>query len=228
MNRIRKINNEYQVLNYPCRNFDPSNELLSGGWTDDRLRGFSVVTFNTMNEAQMEATNNGADINWEKIYEDHKIYFNDLKQNVVDVLIKYNFIVDFNAKLLNGRQIKDALFDRVINNVDFTLANNFNDVITFNIVNPWSKNCEEIVKLLKSTKKLKIYREKKLKNVTHLIGITPSHTTYKIIIWTTLMYQCSTWLNMHPLYKNNKAMVNDMYTKAITSQIQLDKSLIIR
>jgi hypothetical protein len=228
MNRIRKTNDGYQVLNFPCRNFDPSTELLSGGWTDHGLRGFSVVSFETLHEAQLEALNNGADINWEKLHEDHKIFFDDLKQNVVNVLIKHKFIVDFNAKLLNGQQIKNALFDRAINNTRFTLAEHFNDIVSFNIVNPWSKNCTEIVNLLKSTKNLRIYQEKKHRGVTHLIGITPSNTTYEITIWTTLMYQCSSWLNMHPVHKKNKKIVNDMYKNTFNAQAQLDKVMVIR
>ena len=228
MNRVRKINDEYQVLFYPCRNFDPSTELLMGGWTDENLRGFSVSTFKTLQEAQIEALNSGADINWEKLHDDHNVFFNDIKKNIVNVLIKHNFIVDFNATLLNGYQIKNALFDRALKNSRFTLAENFNDIISFNIVNPWSKNCDEIVRFLKTTKNLRIYREIKKNGVTHLIGITPANTTYEIIVWTTLTYQCSTWLKMHPTQSQNKKLVYDMYKAAETTQSKLDKSFIIR
>lgn len=228
MNRVRKTNDGYQVLYYPCRNFDPSTELLMGGWRDENLRGFSVSTFKTLHEAQVEALNSGADISWEKLHNDHEVFFDDIKQNVVNVLIKHNFIVDFNAKILNGLQIKNTLFDRAIKNSRFTLAEHFNDIISFNIVNPWTSNCDEIVGLLKATKKLKIYKEIKHNGVTHLVGITPANTTYEIIVWNTLMYQCATWLNKHPSHKKNKKLVYDMYSAVQKSQEQLDKTFVIR
>ena len=74
MNRIRKVDNMYQVLITPDIKISPDSALLIGNWSDESLRNFYVLQFESLNDAQAEAFKY-PDIDWYKIVLNHKYIF---------------------------------------------------------------------------------------------------------------------------------------------------------
>ena len=74
MNRIRKLDGKYQVLITPTLQMSPDSSLLIGNWEDESLRNYSVLQFETMNDAMCEAYNY-PDIDWYKMALNHKYIF---------------------------------------------------------------------------------------------------------------------------------------------------------
>ena len=66
MNRIRKIDNNYQVLITPDIKLSPDSSLLIGNWEDESLRNYYILQFESLNDAQAEAYNY-PDIDWYRI-----------------------------------------------------------------------------------------------------------------------------------------------------------------
>ena len=82
MNRIRKFGDTYQVLITPTQVSNAGFELLRGdlsSFDDSFLRNYTVLTFNTLAEAQVEAFNY-PDVDWDSIVLLHNNAFVDLGQ----------------------------------------------------------------------------------------------------------------------------------------------------
>jgi len=202
MNRIREYNDLYQVLVTPVHRFDNSFELMLGNWNDENLKNFKVVEFSNYNDA-MGLAFKYPDISWEKL----NIFHIDSHTNLSNIIKKHldrnKFMCEFHNNLMKPDEIKNIMFDRVIQNGDrFRLKYNSNDIISFNIVNPWSVNLKEISNVLKIDKTLNIKRLVSEHNIIRLIGLTDLGTSYEIVLWPSLLYQWAKWKYLNPQLSN--------------------------
>ena len=78
MNRIRKLDDKYQVLLTPTISMSPDSSLIIGNWEDESLRNYKVLQFETMNDAMAEAYKY-PDIDWYKMVLNHKYIFQRLR-----------------------------------------------------------------------------------------------------------------------------------------------------
>jgi len=232
MNRIRKFNGVYQVLITPNIKIAPDSPILIGGWDDETLRNYFVLDYPTLNEAQCEAFKY-PDIDWYRIVLNHTHIYQRLKTNLEDIIERYNFTVEFIPKLMDPEEFKHAMFDRVINGGErFNLRDNFTDIISFRIVNPWTKNLFKVSKILETHSEhlyrddLRI-REKKIIDgkVICLYGITEFGTMYEIKLMPTMLHQWKEWYVKYGFNKDKAA--DTLYRKAIKLQDQIDKNITI-
>lgn len=180
MNRIRQINNKYQVLITPHKRFDSGIELMLGNWTDLHFGGFSIKTFNSLEDATILAFQM-PDINWDQLVLFHKDIFNKLF-NIIIYEINVNDIdVYIKPKLLNSHQIKHLMFERVLNkNDNFRLNYHMNDIISFNIIHNDQHLLNELSNILSVNQALRISFKTNSTNSITLVGITDLGTSYEI------------------------------------------------
>lgn len=227
MDRIRKnSDNRYEVLITPRHRFNSSVEYILGGWTDARLKGFKVEEYDNLEDAQVVAFNQPS-LDWKYLVSLNQEPYNTLYREVKESLREVDMVYDFSGKLLNNREAKDVMFDRVkMYGHRFRLCYNYNDLITFKIVNPWTKNIKEIASHLKLNKNLKLIREYSKNGVMYLIGQTDTNTTYEIILCTSLVDHWTKWVQL------NKHLPNDIMRESLSDildqQERLDSSFILR
>lgn len=198
MNRIREINDMFQVIITPSYSTSPSMEIMLGNWSDTKLRGFKVVEFPTMHEA-MDVAYRYPDIDWNKLVSIHEDAFETINKSVRSVLKKYNCIVELDSHLMDAEEIKNTMFNRVIKLGErYTLFYNANDVISINIINPWYRNLQMMAENLRTVPELRIKQILRTKTNIILIGVTDVGTTYEIRLWTTVVSQWARWI-----YTNN-------------------------
>lgn len=202
MNRIRKTGDKFQVLITPTQYYNPQFEILVGGWTDEYLRNFHILEYDTLAEAQCEAFKH-PDIDWTRMVLFHKSAFHDLKKLISETIEKHNFVVDFVPQFMDAEMTKNSFFDRVMQHQErFRLVYHMNDIVSFNIINPWTKNVQEIADRLIQNKSLRIFKSYTEYGVIHLIGKNDLGTTYEIGIWPTVIAQWARWAdrnsNVHP------------------------------
>jgi hypothetical protein len=229
MNRIRHKDGQYQVLLTPHLTLLPSMELLVGNWDDEHLRGFSVQEYNTLPEAQLLAFRL-PDLDWYKLVRMHINHYHDLLKIINHVIDKYHFIVNLIPKVTSPEELKTITFDRVLNlGHRYAATYNMNDIISFNIINPWTKNIDELSKVLISIPELRIKKRKVYNHkIIHLIGLTELGSTYEIKLWTTVVFQTVKWLSEHSKENSNKTKLDEMFKEALKLQSTIDKDLIIR
>lgn len=221
MNRIRKHNNLFQVLVTPTHDFNTDIEILLGSWTDTHLRNYYVLNFDTLADAQCEAFKY-PDINWEKVIIMYKGAYTDLTKLIKQDLDKHKFIVEFEQQIMSPEVLKNTVFDRVISfGKKFFSFRNLNDVLSFRIVNPWSKNLQEIARILEMNPKLKLVKKTTKQHVIQLVGKTDLGTTYEIVLWPTLLFQWMKFIHKNPHHGPN--MRKMMFQKAITMQNAIDQ-----
>lgn len=226
MNRIRKVNNLYEVLITPHHVYDSSMELILGNWKDEDLADYSIKTFDTLNDAMAESYLH-PDILWNKLSDDHIDNFKILNKKIREIIEKYNFIVDIKSSLLTGNQIKNCMFDRVKrNDGTFRLINQMNDIISFYIINPWTNNCAELGKIIVKDTSFKIIKHSIFNKIINLVGETDIGTTYQIIILPTLMYQFIEWKNKDRQLNQNT--ISNNLSQIIKAQDMLDKTVVLR
>lgn len=226
MNRIRQKGGMYQVLLTPYKVGDDGFAELIGHWTDENMRNFSIIEYKNINDAMYEACNY-PDMNWERLHIFHKDIYADLYKRIKIDLDLSKFIYDFEPHLLSGEQIKKALFDRVENFGDrFTLSNNMNDVISFHIINPWTKNLNEITMVLKQNQRLKIKKRNDTNGVIRLVGNTDLSTTYEIVLWPTIISQWVKWVSKNPTLPEKQIAL--ALKDALKNQELLDSNVGIR
>jgi hypothetical protein len=204
MNRIRQVGKVYQTLISPHQKYDVGFEYMLGSWTDEGMMGFEVKEYNTYFDAECEATNH-PDINWDQLVDYHKDSYTFLKHTIQTVLDNLTFIVRFDSKLLTPEQTKNKMFERVLEGHDRVVKKNdtsgfrtvydMNDIISFVITNPWSKNLTEIQLHLLRTERLNIFSRIEKNNIIHLIGRTELGTTYEIILIPDILYNWIKWRN---------------------------------
>jgi len=226
MNRIREYNFKFQVLVTPTMPMHTNFEMLVGNWSDEHLRNYYILEFENMGDAMVEAMKH-PDIDWDKLVLLHQNSYKDLKVIVREILNNHRFIGDLQPKILSPNQLKNTIFDRVMYfGKRFTLKYNMNDIISFHIVNPFTKNLYELSKYLEIDERLRIIRKYINNGVIHLIGRTDLGTTFEIGLWPTIISQWARWADENPNISNeNKKYA---FLEAIKKQEKIDGSFEIR
>jgi hypothetical protein len=206
MNRIRRVGKIYQVLTTPHQKYDVGFEYLLGSWTDEALMGFEVKDFNTYFDAECEASK-FPDINWDQLVDYHKDPYIFLKKYIQTILDHVDIMVQFKSQILNPEQTKNKMFDRVhkgqislSENDDcsnFRTVYDMNDIISFTIVNPWTKNLNEIELHLMKNARLNIFNRIEKNNIVHLVGRTDIGTTYEILLLPSILNNWMEWRQKH-------------------------------
>lgn len=199
MNRIRKVGNKYQVLITPERQLSPDNDLMMGNWEDKNLKGFYIIEFNDRQDAYYKASDYN-DIQWGRIVSMHMDFYKQIGTDIKNILDNHNLSYNMNKKISTPEQLKNNMFNRVMNNGKrFTLLNDFNDVVTITITNPWYSNLVDIEKILKTKKKLRIRKIITQDKIITLVGSTDLGTMYQIRLVPTMIEHVLEWNR-----KNNK------------------------
>lgn len=197
MNRIRKVGDIYEVLITPSIKVSPDSALMVGNWSDENLRNYSVLSFNTMNDAMSEAFKY-PDIDWYKLVLDHEHIFYRLRNLILAIL--QDMIpekISVRSNLMSAETLKETMFERVIVNGNrFNLRDNLSDLISFTIVSPFTEVCLKIATVLEKYRshlfldELRI-RSKKIVDgkIIYLFGMTDIGTIYQIKIVPTLLDQ---------------------------------------
>lgn len=205
MNRIRKVNNTFQVLITPDIKIAPDAPIMVGNWDDENLRNYSVIEYESLQDAQCEAFKY-PDIDWYRFVTNHELIYRRLHSTIKQVIEKFNYVVELKPKLMTAFEFKNAMFDRVQNGGDrFNLRYNFTDIITFTIINPWSNVLHKVSKSLETARE-HLYRddlrikEKKIIDgkIICLYGITEFGSIYEIKLVPTVLYQWSEWVRKNP------------------------------
>ena len=197
MNRIRKVDNKYQVLINENYKTNPSIELSLGSLlAQEYLKDYEVIEFKTMREA-IKVAYNLPNIDFEKIYSDCIDVFKYLSREINNTLRPLDYTL--NTYLLGPSQIKDIIFDRVIEKGRRFSFYNFNDVIAFDISVNYPIELERIIKYLINNKDLRIIRRIDNDTNIRLLGLTYNNITYEIRLWVYEMRSLMYWI-----YKNDK------------------------
>lgn len=233
MNRIRKTNGTYQVLITPEIQMSPDSSLIIGNWEDESLRNYSVLQFESMNDAMCEAYNY-PDIDWYKMVLNHKYIFQRLESTLQKIIDDNNFNVEFRSKLLEPLTLKNTMFDRVIRGGErFNLKTGLNDIISFTIINPWSNTLHNISKTIENYQH-HVYRDDlriRFKKVIDgkiicLYGYTEFGTIYEIKLIPSLLQQWADWYNKVG-YKNEEAATK-LYNEMLKKQEVVDQGPVFK
>lgn len=232
MNRIRKVNEIYQVLITPNIKMSPDSSLMIGNWDDSQLRGYSVLEYNLLNDAQCSALKY-PDIDWGRIISNHVYIFKRLEQAIQNIINDGNYNVEFISHLMDNETLKNVIFDRVLADGNrFNLQYGASDIISFTIVNPWT----EI--LHKLSKDIELHREHFARNdvrikskkiidekIIVLLGLTEFGTTYQIMLVPSIIHQWLVWANKN---KSKYQLTQSLYAKYLTLQNVIDDSPVLR
>lgn len=202
MNRIRKVKEGFQVLVTPDITVSPDSAIIVGNWSDEYLRNYNVITFNNLNDAQVEAFKY-PDIDWHRLVVNHQYIFNRLNNQIRKVINDNKFNVDIKSKLMDSEEFKNIMFERVLRGGErFNLKERFNDLICFTIVNPWSDVLHRVSKVLENHREylhrddLRIRKKKIIDGkIICLFGQTEYGTTYEIKLIPSLLHQWCLWKN---------------------------------
>jgi len=225
MNRILSSNNTHKVLVTPTYVSSPSFELMLGNWTDEKLRGFHVIKFDTLEDA-MELAFKYPSIDWNKIVSIHEDAYQMITSVIKKTLKDGEFIAEIDSHLMNPTELKETMFERVEHHGErYKIFYDANDVISINIINPWTTNINEITNLLKTIPELRIKKYHKTQTHICLIGVTDVGTTYEIKLWTTLLSHWARWVFDNSLDKKNNIKI---LTQLIEKQKLIDDDITIR
>lgn len=227
MNRIREYNGKYEVLITPTQLYDTGFELLMGNWPDSNLVGFSVKQFNTLNDAMCEAYMH-PDINWDKLVIFQKDNFHNLKKKIIEIIKRHQLVVDFEAKIMTPSELKDVMFDRVKNiGNKFSLPYYMNDIISFKLINTYSKNLQTIYRILSEYSELRIIKKitpvfngQKAMPLIQVIGKTDNSVTYEITLMTNVIANWMKWISQNPQLDN--ITKRNTFEEAIEIQNKID------
>jgi hypothetical protein len=235
MNRIRKYNNKYQVLFTPHQKYNTGFEFLLGSWTDEGLMRFEVKEFNTYTEAECVAMEH-PDINWDQLVDYHKDQYIELKDHINAIIKNTSMATQFKAQLLTPEQTKNKMFDRVIKGQQLLQSKNstsgyrinfeMNDIISFLITNPWTKNLREMESHLLRDDRLNIFNIIRKNSVVHLVGRTDLGTSYEIVLVPTLLDNWMDWRNINynlPIARQLSELKN-----CINTQKLMDNTPVLR
>lgn len=203
MNRIRNINNKYEVLINNNYTTNPSIEISLGELFNTQLRNYEIKIFDNLQNA-LNLAYDYPPLNFNKMHSDCVDNFKKLTYLINKILKEQN--VNIKPKLLLPDEIKNMLFDRVLQKGRrFTFYYNFNDVISFDIINPYYHNLIQIASLLQKTKELRIIKIEKTLTHIKVIGLTDNNITYEIRLWTNVLHNFMNWINY-----NNKNLLDYM------------------
>lgn len=172
MNRIRKIQDSYQVLITPVLIFNTSFELLLGNWPDKNLTGFEIKTFTSEETALCESFKY-PDIDWHRLV----LLFKDEAEKCKNL----SELSDFKMNIMTPEELKNMFFDRVLLFGDsFRLIYHMNDILTFTheIKDKFTKY--QIIKYI--TKKLFVILKYTENSITYLICKTDLGLTFEIVL----------------------------------------------
>ena len=206
MNRIRRIGKTFQTLITPHQKYDVGFEYLLGSWTDDAIMGFEVREYKSYYDAECEASGH-PDINWDQLVDYHKDAFVCLRDHIQKLLSKTKISVQFKSQLMTPEQTKNTMFDRVLKGQQtmieksetsgFRTVYNMNDIISFSISNPWSKNLAELELILMQSDRLRIFNKIEKNTIIHLIGRTDLGTTFEIVLVPSILNNWMDWRDMN-------------------------------
>ena len=196
MERIRK-SDKYQVLINPNYRTNPSIELSLGSLlSQEILRDYEVKEFNTISEA-MNCAFNLPRIDFDKIISDCVDCYKILIKEISLTLSGYDVLIE--NYLMTPNELKNIIFDRVINQGRRFNLYNFNDVIAFDLSVNYKFELIKIEKLLMDNKKLRLVRRIETPTFIKLVGLTQNNATYEIRLWTHEVKSLMRWI-----YINNK------------------------
>lgn len=233
MNRIRRVDDIFQVLITPYLKVAPDVPLLIGNWDDENLRNYSVISYESLNDAQCEAFNY-PDIDWHRIVLSHEHIFIRLRDTIKDLLDQYDFKVEFKANIMDGEMLKNTIFNRVERDGErFNLRFAMNDIISFTIVNPWFNNLNKISHMLENYRAhlarddLRIRYKRILDGkIIILHGHTELGTIYEIRLVPSTLDQWAMWMRDIGFSKGNQG--TKLYKKLIKQQDRLDHEIVLR
>ena len=203
MNRIRNINDKYEVLINNNYTTNPSIEISLGELFNTQLRNYEIKILNNLQDA-LNLAYEYPPLNFNKMHSDCVDNFKKLTLLINKVLKNQN--VNIKPKLLLPDEIKNTLFDRVLQKGRrFTFYYNFNDIISFDIINPYYHNLIQIINILQKIKELRIIKIEKTLTHIKVIGLTDNNITYEIRLWTNILYNFMTWI-----INNNKNLLDYM------------------
>jgi hypothetical protein len=232
MNRIRKIGPIYQVLITPSIKISPDSAIMMGNWDDAELRNFYVLEFNTLRDAEVEAYMH-PDIDWYRIVINHKYIFKRLETDLQRIIDDMGMTVEFHANLMSPDIFKNVMFDRVMNGGErFSMRYGMSDLISFQIINPWTTNLHKISKSIENTRDhlyrddMRIRSRRDVDGTIILYGLTEVGSVYEIKIMTTLMHHYGEWYKKtgHMNQKNAEKVFFDTKKK----QQQMDNNMVLR
>tara|TARA_Y100000780_G_C13655356_1_gene406340 strand:- start:853 stop:1533 length:681 start_codon:yes stop_codon:yes gene_type:complete len=223
MDRIRKYNNNYQVLITPNQKYNVGFEFVIGSWSDESLKGFKVISCKTLNEA-INISYNLPNINWTQLINYHEDNFEKL-HSLLSKILQYSRTNAFlEAYFMDEDKLKNTFMNRVIKyqkDDKFRLVNHMNDIIQFIISANNTKQLNYILHILLNDYDLKIFKSYEKNSVIHLIGRTDISTTYEIILIPTLINK---WMKSVKLNKNTN--IHDSLKHVINLQNKIDSKYI--
>ena len=226
MNRIRIFNNKYQVLITPTLIGNASFEMLIDHWQDENFLHFYIKEYEFQSDAINEALNY-PDIDWFKLVTIHQENYNLLKNTIEEIIKKNKMVVEFVYKLVDPGVLKYIVFDKIMQN-DPELKYGLNEIISFKIVNPWTKNLKQFAKILMNYDELHILDQNITNGKVILNGKTDIGTTYEIILLPTLIYHLEQWIQMNKHDTNMGTILKNIYPQMIKIQEEFDKTPVLR
>lgn len=187
MNRFRKFNNNYEILNFPHLTYHSGLEFVLGNWLDKNFGGFSVETFFDK-ETAVENMHKHPDFNFDQIVLFHKEIYNKLYEIIIKKLKKNSVKISFLPMLKNSRTLMNDFYDRIkILKDKFRLIYHMTDIISFNIIVEEEQIANHIARHFIVDQELKILYVKKNQlddtRYIKLVGKTDIGTAYQIIIF---------------------------------------------
>lgn len=196
MNRIRKYNNKYQVLVNNNIAVNPSIEVSIGELFSSNIKNYTIKEYDNLQDA-MNVAYNLPVINFTKIHSDCVDNYKSLTHLLNKILIDNNVL--FKGKLLEPLEIKETLFNRILlKGRRFTFYYDYNDIISFDIINPYYTNLLHLANTLKNVKELRLLKMEETYTHIKLIGLTDNNVLYEIRLWTDILYNFMVWIK-----KNN-------------------------
>lgn len=182
MNRLRKINNKYEILIIPQLLYQPGLELMLGNWIDKNFNCFKIKQYNDAQTA-INMSCKYSEINFDQLVLFHKEIYNKLYELVVKELEQINEKIILTPQLLDSYSVRNNFFNRVkLLGDDFRLLYHMTDIISFDI-NVKNKILAILVaKILSSNQSLRIIYKIDTKYIK-LVGQTDIGTTYEINIY---------------------------------------------
>jgi hypothetical protein len=216
MNRIQKIkNNLYSVL------ISGNTDSVISELSEYSISKMFIENYNTKEEAIQKAITL-PDLNWGNIVNYHRYEFKRLKDIVYETISKYGTYIEFIPILKSPDKLKKEVFNRINYYKDtFHPNSHINDIIVFNIINPFSQNLKNIRPFLKNNKELNLNKSfTKDKKIFSLVGTTKNNTCYTINLYPSVLYN---WLKTSEKISDIEKM-NKNYKKTLELQDTIDKS----
>jgi hypothetical protein len=233
MNRIRKVENIFQVLITPSIKISPDSAIMMGNWDDSELRNFYVLEFQTLRDAECEAYKH-PDIDWYRIVINHKYIFKRLETDLKRIIDDTGMTVDFYPNLMDSEMFKNTMFDRVANGGDrFSMRYGMSDLLSFTIVNPWSENLHKLSTAIENTREHLYRDDMRIRSrrivdgkIIVLNGVTEVGSVYEIKLLPTLIYHYGEWYKKTG-YLNDKN-AEKVFIETKKKQQSMDNNMILR